>query len=65
MVENALNFKDVERQKIIKEIEMLKDHAHLAANQVDVDLGVSNDRAVKGDRSCCGEFHLVQATQEG
>ena len=48
-----------------EEVEVLEDHAHLAADGVDIHLGVGDDGAVKGDGALGGLLQQVEAAQEG
>ena len=48
-----------------EEIEVLEHHAHLAADGVDVHLGVGNVGTFKGDGALCRRLQQVQAPQEG
>ena len=48
-----------------EEVEVLEHHAHLAADGVDIHLGIGDDGAVKGDGALGGLLQQVEAAQEG
>jgi hypothetical protein len=49
---------------VIEQVELLKNHSHVASVNVYVNFHVGNVDALKYDRSACGVLHAVQAAQE-